>query len=132
MRGVRGYLFVVGIVFLVFGAIYLFAPEVLTDPTGFGNLKPEVFTDVRATYGGLQLAIGLFCLWSGMRSQHHRAALTLVVMTFGAVAGSRAVGLLIDREPTTAMISALSFEIVMSAVSAVILSRHGRETRVSG
>ncbi|MGH2784656.1 MAG: DUF4345 family protein [Actinomycetota bacterium] len=132
MSASRVYLFVVGAVFLVFGAIYLFSPEVLTDPTGFGSLKPEVYTDVRATYGGLQLGIGLFCLWSAVRSEHHRAGLTLSALMFVAVAGSRAIGLLIDREPNTAMISALSFEVVMTVASGVMLARHRRVTPESG
>jgi nitrate reductase gamma subunit len=123
VRLVRPYLVLLAIVCLVFGFLYLFTPDLLTDATGFGDLAPEAVTDVRATYGGLQLALGLFFMWSSRDSDRYRNALTLAVIMFVCIAGSRTIGLLIDREPTPAMVSAAFVEGAWGALSAWFLSK---------
>jgi len=123
MRLAKGYLFLLGLVTFGFGVIYLAAPSLLTDPTGFGDLAPEAVTDVRATYGGLQLALGIFFMWTSRKPAFHRIALMLSVIVFACLAGSRTIGLLVDREPTFPMVGSAIAEAAWAAVSWVVLSK---------
>ena len=113
---------------LGFGAVYVFAPQLLTDPTGFGRLAPEALTDLRATYGGLQLAVGVFLLWSSTCAERYRTGLLLNAIAFGCVAGSRAIGLLIDGEPAGGMILTLIIEVTWLAVTLAALAAMNRSS----
>lgn len=121
MKLARIYLLIGAVVFFVFGVLYLFVPEVFTDGTGFGTLKPEAVTDVRATYGGFQLGVGLYLLWAARDRSRYRAGVLLVAVLFSFIAGSRAYGLIVDGEPTGPMLGAISLELVATVVSWGIL-----------
>ncbi len=64
MNGARIYLRIAGALTLVFGLLYLWVPETLTAPAGFGEIGSGGLTDIRATYGGFQLGLGAFLLWA--------------------------------------------------------------------
>lgn len=119
----RIYLRFIGAMSLVFGAIYLLAPESMTDPTGFGALAPSALTDVRATYGGFQLGMGTFVLWAASDDRRVRLALVLVALSIGAVALSRATGLWLDASANTFLLSGLATEITLTALAIVALRR---------
>jgi hypothetical protein len=108
---------------LVFGLLYLLAPTTMTDPTGFGPLGPSATTDVRATYGGLQIGLGLFLLWAAAEDARVRLALVLQVLTIGAVALSRALGILLDGEATGVLLGALAFEVLLTIAAIALLRR---------
>jgi hypothetical protein len=119
----RTYLRILGAMTLFFGLIYLLSPRSMTDPTGFGPLGPSATTDVRATYGGLQIGLGLFLLWAAAQEARVRVALVLQVLTIGAVAASRAFGILLDGEASGLLVAALLFEILLTLVSVALLRR---------
>ena len=96
MSFARIYLRIVGAMTVVFGLVYLFAPESLTGPAGFAALAPGGLTDVRATYGGFQLGMGAFLLWAAGDVRRLAPALVLVALSIGAVGLSRAIGLVLD------------------------------------
>jgi hypothetical protein len=119
----RVWLVLIGFVALAFGAAYLVAPTLLTDQTGFRDLSAEALTDVRATYGGLQIALGVFLLWSSAQAMRHRTGLLLIAITFLALAACRGIGLLIDGDWTVAMVSAFFIEAATFVITIVLLSR---------
>jgi hypothetical protein len=119
----RWFLLALGAVFVIFGVLYAVSPTTLTDPSGFGVLAPEALTDLRATYGGLQIGIGVFLFWSGSDASRHRAGLTLVSATLAAVAVSRAYGLIVDGEATAGMVGALAFEVALSGAAVMALRK---------
>jgi hypothetical protein len=119
----RTYLRILGGMTLVFGLLYLLAPTTMTDPTGFGPLGPSATTDVRATYGGLQIGLGLFLLWAAAEDARVRLALVLQVLTIGAVALSRALGILLDGEATGVLLGALAFEVLLTIAAIALLRR---------
>jgi hypothetical protein len=123
MRLARTYLRFLGAMTLFFGLIYLWSPRSMTDPTGFGALGPSATTDIRATYGGLQIGLGLFLLWAAAQEARVRLALVLQVLAIGAVAASRALGIFLDGEATGVLIGALLFEIALTIVSVALLRR---------
>ena len=119
----RTYLRILGAMTLFFGLIYLLFPQTMTDPTGFGALGPSATTDVRATYGGLQIGLGIFLLWAAAQEARVRLALVLQVLTIGAVAAARALGILLDGEATGVLVGALVFEILLAILSIALLRR---------
>ena len=121
----RNYLRFLGAMSVVFGLLYLFTPESLTGPTGFGALPPGGVTDVRATYGGLQLGFGAFLLWAAADAGRIRFALVLVAFSIGAVAASRLTGLLLDASVNPFHVSALATEITLTALAILALGRAG-------
>jgi hypothetical protein len=128
----RGYLYVLGAMSIVFGLIYLLAPEWMTDPTGFGPLTPNGKTDVRATYGGFQLGAGAFVLWAAADASRVRLALVLQVLTIGAIAVSRAIGILIDGSPNATLVFALVSEIALTAIGLLALRLAGQPLPAGG
>ena len=128
MRFARIFLRIMGWMSLGFGAIYLFAPQSMTDPTGFPALGPNALTDVRATYGGLQLGLGAFLLWAVAEESRVRTALVLQVLLVGAVALSRAYGIALDGTPNSVLWGALATETTLTAVALVALGRAGRSS----
>ena len=121
----RAYLYFVGAIGLLFGIWYLVAPTGLTDPTGFGPLGPNALTDVRATYGGLQIGTGLFLLWAVRDASRVRTALVLQALLIGAVALSRAFGIAVDGPPNGVLVGALVTELSLTLLALIALSRTG-------
>ena len=122
----RIFLRIMGWMSLLFGAIYLLAPASMTDPTGFPTLPPNALTDVRATYGGLQLGLGLFLLWAAADARRIEVALVLQAVLIGAVALSRAIGIAIDGSPSGVLIGALVTEVTLTAAALFALARFRR------
>jgi hypothetical protein len=119
----RAYLYFFAAMGLLFGFWYLLAPASLTDPTGFGPLRPNALTDVRATYGGFQIGSGLFLLWAVADPARVRTALVLQTITIAAIASCRIVGIAIDGSPNGFLISALASEITFTAIGLFALRR---------
>jgi hypothetical protein len=126
VKVVRAFLFVLGLVTFAIGVLYVFAPRIFTDQMGFGDLAPEAWTDLRATYGGLQIAIGGFAMWASASPSRYRPGLVMASMVLPALAVSRAIGLVIDGNATGLLLAILVFEIALSAASWLLLSRLGR------
>ncbi len=123
MAFARIYLRLMGAMSVLFGLVYLLAPESLTAPTGFGPLSPGAMTDVRATYGGFQLGSGVFVLWAAADAGRVRLALVLVALTIGAVALSRATGLLLDGSLNGFHLGGLATELTLTVLALVALGR---------
>jgi hypothetical protein len=123
----RAYLYFVGAMGIVFGVWYLVAPAAWTDPTGFGPLGPNALTDVRATYGGFQIGLGVFTLWAALDAARVRMGIVLQLLTIGAIASCRVVGFAIDGSPNGFLISAIATETTFTALALIALYRLPRE-----
>jgi ABC-type thiamin/hydroxymethylpyrimidine transport system permease subunit len=122
MRAAKIYLILMAIMSVVFGVIYLFWPLSMTDPMGFGPLAPSALTDVRATYGGFQIGTGLFMLFC-LRPDRLRLGMLLALLSVGAIAGSRAIGLVIDGAFTDVLKGTITFEITLFVISLILFLR---------
>ena len=117
------YVRVLGALTVLFGLVYLFAPASLTLPAGFGELPAGGLTDVRATYGGFQLGMGIFLLWAATDEARVRTALLLMVLSIGAVGLSRAIGLTLDGSLNAFHTAGLITEVSLTAFTLFVLSR---------
>ena len=127
----RAYLYFVGVMGLVFGVWYLVAPATWTDPTGFGPLGPNALTDVRATYGGFQIGLGLFTIWAALDASRVRMAVVLQLLTIGAIASCRLVGFAVDGSPNGFLRSAIATEVSFTVITMIALYRLPREAAMS-
>jgi hypothetical protein len=81
---------------LVFGALYLVAPELIMRPLGVEPTAPAGLTDLRATYGGFQLGMGGFLWWCLRDPARYGAGLVAFAFLVAALAICRVIGLLVD------------------------------------
>ena len=78
------------------GLAYFVQPHEMTNLSGMLLMSPAAATDVRAFYGGLQLGLAAFIGLSLSRLDFTRAALTLLVLLYSALALARIGGLWLD------------------------------------
>jgi hypothetical protein len=129
----RNYLRVLGIFTALIGVIYILAPGgFLTEAAGFGELAPGGLTDVRATYGGMQLGLGAFVLWASFDESRVRMALVLVALSIAAVGLSRALGLALDGSMNPFHVSGVLTEAFITAFTLFVLRRVGPPTVDAG
>jgi hypothetical protein len=78
------------------GLAYFVRPHEMANLSGMLLMAPAAATDVRAYYGGLQLGLAAFIGLSLVRHDLIRAALTLLVLVYSALALARIGGLWLD------------------------------------
>lgn len=123
MRAAKIYLILMGLMSVVFGVMYLVSPATFTDPMGFGILAPSALTDIRATYGGFQIGMGLFMFWCCMGTGRLYTGMFFALISVAAIAASRAIGLLIDGDYLQVLVFTLGFEVVLTVISLVLFLR---------
>lgn len=111
---------------VVFGGIYLFAPELMTRPMGIEPVAPEGFTDLRASYGGFQLGMAGFLGWCLRDPARIGAGLTAFAFLVAALAACRLFGLLVDGFTPT-MTAATTFEAGLTAFTLFVRGRLGAQ-----
>ena len=119
----------IGLMSVAFGFAYVVSPVSMLELTGGSASTPAAITDVRATYGGLQLGLGAFLVWSALESERIPSALIALGLIAGALGGCRLLGVVVDGGlgPTLLIgpvhVSALVFELGTSVLAFVALSR---------
>lgn len=126
MRFEQSLVAVTAIVFLAYGIGFIVAPTPLAIwVTGTAPTQPSALIDLRATYGGMSLGVGVVLLGlatPAMRLWGLRAVLVLML----GMAGGRTVGLLVDGPGNLTMTVYLLLELLLAAAAAVLLLRARR------
>ena len=100
------------------GLAYFIRPHEMSNLSGMLLLAPAAATDVRAYYGGLQLGLAAFLGMALARPGLTRAALTLLVLLYSALALSRIGGLWLDGGALqTFNLYALLLEVVFAGLA---------------
>lgn len=120
MFAARVLCWVLGAILLAYGVACLIDPAFITGPSGI-EASGGARTELRATYGGIQIGFGLFCLWGGRGGAALPPVLLAIALVFGAVAGARGLGLWLDAVPGTFHVAALGFEVVSCALALLAL-----------
>ena len=92
----KGYLVLTGLIFILYGGYCLINTLALTDATGMSLSDNTALIEVRAMYGGLQLSMGLFLFYSGLKTSTAGNGLLVLIFIYGGLAIARAIGLIID------------------------------------
>jgi len=109
------------------GIAYFVRPEEMANLSGMLLMAPAAITDVRAYYGGLQIGLATFLLLALSRADLTRAALTLLVLLYSAMALARIGGLWLDGgAQQTFNLTALLLEVVSAGLCFVALRQLSR------
>jgi hypothetical protein len=111
-----------GIVFLALGIMGLLNPLWVMDFVGYSTAgaTPLIRGEVRAVYGGLFAAMGLFTLVAAANPGGNRGGLLLVGLLWLGVCGGRLVGAYVDGDPGLPGWIAVGFELFFGLLLAVI------------
>ncbi|QBY05435.1 DUF4345 domain-containing protein [Thalassotalea sp. HSM 43] len=111
----KAFVMVMALAFLLFAVAFILAPEyALTLTTGQTLTSATAIVDLRATYGGLSLAIAILLFWLLAKQQLLPIALIAVLTLMLAMAATRLIGLLLM--PDAAIIMYVYFILEVAAV----------------
>lgn len=105
------------------GAWLLYDPGALESYAGVAALTPTGLTELRAMYGGMELAIGSATLLALLRPQWRCHVLFLNGVILGGIAAGRLVGVALDGNISVYTLAVLTFE--LSAVAICLLLARG-------
>ena len=109
---------VVALVFLGYGMGFVFVPEpLLRAVVGEVPVASSAWIDMRATYGGLSLGVGLLLAVLSIRTETLRTGTLGVLFLMAGMAGGRTVGMVVDGSPNGYMMLYLLLEIVTAALA---------------
>jgi hypothetical protein len=110
------------IVMLGLGLAYWLYPYEMANLNGMLLMEPASASNTRVYYGGLQVGLAIFLIWSMWRSERIRSALVLLILTQLGLALARLASLWQDGGGMTEFaLSALVFKLIMVTLGAVAL-----------
>jgi hypothetical protein len=122
-------LWVTSLLFVAFGIGFVVAPRYFADlVTGSAPTVPSAVIDMRATYGGVALGLGLFFGVAARRATWLRPALVASLLVIACIGGARLVGIVADGEPNSFMLLLLATEVISVALFALAIRQVGSRT----
>lgn len=112
------------LVFLLYGIGFLVLPETLS--RFVADTAPQTVSgivDMRATYGGMSVAVGVLLLVLAFRPETVRTGLLGVLLLMLCMAGGRILGMLLEGAGNPVMWIYLALELVMAAVALGLMRR---------
>ena len=131
MNGVRIFLAIETLIWVPYGLFCFLSPGALAEVAGVAAKSVTGTTELRAMYGGLQVAIGLATLAGAVSPALARDALRLLLVLTAGIGGARALGVVLDGGLSVYTASGLAFELVTAGVAAVLLRRASDGARPS-
>ena len=119
----RGYLWLSGLSFVVFGLAYLVAPVAMAALTELGVETATARIDIRGYYGGQLLGLGALVLLGAMRDRYRVPALLVIAASIGGTGVGRIVGIVAAGEAPAFMLGAAAVEVAMAAFALVLCRR---------
>jgi len=92
MKFARGYMIINGLMFAGYGIYCLIQPQAVADLTAM-TASSTALTEIRAMYGGLQTALGIYLLMMALKPRCMESALVAMCMIYGGLCTARAIGL---------------------------------------
>lgn len=113
--------------FVVFGIGFLLVPEALAEfVTGAAPSTASAVTDMRATYGGMALGLGLIFGLSARDSQTVNLGVWGVFLVMISLAGGRLLGIILDGAPNAFIYLLFVAEAVMAILGFWVLRSGGK------
>ncbi len=120
MKASKVVLLVNSVLFMLFGTGFMFAPAAFSQwITGAAPNTPSAMIDMRATYGGLALGIGILW-WSYANNGTLRIGLFSAFLVLGSVAGGRIIGIFLDGSPNAFMFILLVVEVIFAVLNFIL------------
>ena len=110
--------------FIAFGLAFTIAPESVADlVTGTAPTTSSGVIDMRATYGGVAIGMGIFVGLCARRGDWTRIGLIFSLLVLVTIGAARVVGIVADGSPNGWMLAFLGLEIASVALLAFSLGR---------
>jgi hypothetical protein len=110
-----------GLGFLGFGLAFFVAPLQTFAMFGLALQGDLAATELRAFYGGLELALGALLIAADLRPGARRHGLLLSLACFGGLGTARLLGIVLAGGATPLLWAALATELSLAALSAAAL-----------
>ncbi|HQW82578.1 MAG: DUF4345 domain-containing protein [Rhodanobacteraceae bacterium] len=110
-----------GLSFLGFGIAFLIAPIETLALAGVATEGAIAATELRAFYGGVEVALGSAILFCATRTSRWRDGLWLTLICYGAIGLTRVVGMGIDGSDSFFLRFAAATEIGFALAAALLL-----------
>ena len=107
----RVVLSVTGLVFFVHGLVCFVHPATIGIESGLAMPSTSSIIEVRAEYGGLPMALGLFFMAAATKKIQVRTGLIVMVTVLTGYALSRIAALVIAGQPDTYNLAAIGYEV---------------------
>ncbi|HJZ81766.1 MAG TPA: DUF4345 domain-containing protein [Pyrinomonadaceae bacterium] len=111
------------IIFVAVGAAFLLIPKQYAEVIEISLPTAMARTDVRATYGGLELGFGIFLILCVVRREWTRGGTWALLLATGGFATGRLFGLLFERTLHPLMLVFLLIELVVTSLGVLALQR---------
>ncbi|WP_195758360.1 DUF4345 domain-containing protein [Kangiella sp. HZ709] len=117
MKLAKTIIWINALIFVVYGIIFLLIPVessnwvIDTSPSTTSGL-----IDMRATYGGLTIAVGIIFYLLASQEATLRLGLISVIVALVSMAVTRFIGIIVDGNPNPTMLIYLVLEIVFAVV----------------
>lgn len=122
----RVFLVISGAAWLAYGVLCLAQPEQLAAIAGVAAQTQSGLTELRAMYGGAQIAIGLALLHGALRPIASRWSLQLQTVIFLGIVPTRLVTAIVTADASSYTVGALVFELTFLMLSLLLLRRSAR------
>lgn len=117
-------------VFTLYGVGFIVAPELLSlNVTGTVPVTPSGVIDMRATYGGMSVAVGVLLFVLASSREHVESGLIGVALLMSGMAGGRAYGIVVESSADVMMYIYLGFEVTVTVIALWALFRQRRHKR---
>jgi len=126
----RALIFVSAVIFVVVGAGFLLIPKQFGDVLEISLPTAMARTDVRATYGGLELGLGIFLILCVVRSEWIRPGLWALALTVGGFAFGRVVGFVAEGTLNNFMLFFLALELAVALLALFLLRRKTDQSQI--
>ncbi|MGB5268848.1 MAG: DUF4345 family protein [Polyangiales bacterium] len=105
-----------GLMFFIHGLVCFIHPATIGIESGLAMPTPSSVTEIRAEYGGLPMALGLFFLAAAMQKIQIRTGLLVMITTLGGYASARIVAVLLSGEVDAYNLAAIAYELVSGSL----------------
>ena len=114
-----------GVMWAGYGAWCFADPGMLRDIAGIVASRTTGSVDLRATYGGLQMAVGVLLVAGALRAAMTRQVLLTYGVLCAGIGLARLLGALLESEWSGYTVGAICFELGSALAALVLLSRGG-------
>ncbi len=109
----KALVWITGLFFVVYGIAFTLLPvEMAKLVVGGSPDTASGIIDMRATYGGMSIAVGVVILMLGLRPGMLSTGLLIIAVVLLGLATGRIVGIVMDGNPNTVMYAYLVAELV--------------------
>jgi uncharacterized membrane protein len=123
MKLARGLVLASAVIFVAVGAGFLIVPKQYANILEISLPTAMARTDVRATYGGLELGFGIFLILCTVRREWIRPGLWALALTVSGFATGRLFGFLAEGTINNFMLFFLVLELAVALLAVFLLRR---------